>query len=408
MSDPTQATRTTASSGADGRGRVLYPATVLVAMGIGTLSLGIVFCASEVYQASPAQIGFLAATWSFHYILGCLLVRPLGQRLRPRDSIAVAAMLMGCAVLPIVFLHRLMPVFLCYAAYGIATAFFWPPLMGWLSTGSEGAQLNRTMGRFNLCWSGGGIVGPILAGVLSRYDPRLPVAAAGSFYLAAGLYVAWAGRGRADPVGVPPASCSSPDGALPPGPDEGGTVLRYPAWAGLFAAYLVLGLTFNVFPLAAQDQMGMSKPMVGVLLFIRALATTLTLLVLGRTTVWHFRISQMVIGLATFALLMVALPFGTSPVAVGLLLAAVGALAAHGYVNSLFHGVAGSRQRAVRMAIHEALLSAGLVVGGACGGVVFQLAGYTAVCHTAAGVLALTAAAAAILALRLRQATPRG
>ena len=403
-----QVTPATAGSSVDGRGRVIYPATVLVAMGIGTLSLGIVFCAAEVHKASPAQIGFLAATWSFHYILGCLLVRPLGRRLRPRDSIAVAATVMGLAVLPILFLHQLTPVFLCYAVYGIATAFFWPPMMGWLSMGCEGEQLNRTMGRFNLCWSGGSIAGPILAGVLARSNPRLPVAAAGVLYLAAGLYAAWAARGLTDAASGLAAGRPSPDDSVPPASDEDSTVLRYPAWAGLFAAYLVMGLTFNVFPLAAQDQMGMSKPMVGVLLFIRALATTLTLGVLGRTTAWHFRISQMVAGLALFALVMVALPFGTTPVAAGLLLAAVGALAAHAYVNSLYHGVAGSRQRAVRMAIHEALLSAGLVVGGACGGVVFQVAGYAAVCRTAAGALALTAAAAAVFALRLRQPQPRG
>jgi predicted MFS family arabinose efflux permease len=400
MSDQTQTTQAAAGSGGDGRGRVIYPATVLVAMGIGSLSLGIVFFAAEVLRASPAQIGFLAATWSFHYILGCFLVRPLGGRLRPRDSIAGAATVMGLAVLPILFLHHLAPIFLCYAVYGIATAFFWPPMMGWLSTGCEGEHLNRTMGRFNLCWSGGGIVGPVLAGVLARYNPRFPVAAAGLLYLAAGLYAAWAGRGLAAVASRPPAARPDPAAAAPPAGDDASTALRYPAWAGLFAAYLVMGLTFNVFPLAAQGQMGMSKPMVGLLLFFRALATSLALGVLGRTTAWHFRVGQMVAGLVLFALVMAALPLGTTPLAAGLLLAAVGALAAHCYVNSLFHGVAGSQHRAVRMAIHEALLSAGLVVGGACGGVVFQVAGYGAVCRTAAAVLALTAAAAAIFALR--------
>jgi predicted MFS family arabinose efflux permease len=390
MSDQRQA----AGSGAPGRGRVVYPATVLVATGIGTLALGIVFCAAEVHRATPAQIGFLAATWSFHYILGCLLVRPLSRHLRPRDSLAGAATVMGLAVLPIAFLHQLAPVFLCYAVYGLATAFFWPPLMGWLSTGLEGEALNRTMGRFNLCWSSGAIIGPVLAGVLAPYSPLLPVVAAGILYLAAGLGAAWAGRGLPDPASVPPAGRAAPASAPAAGAADLSTVLRYPAWVGLFAAYLVMGLTFNIFPLAAQGQMGMSKPMVGGLLFIRALATSLTLGALGRTTAWHFRGGQMVAGLALFALTMAVLPFGTTPLTAGLLLIAVGAMAALSYVNSLFHGVVGSQQRAVRMAIHEALLSAGLVVGGASGGVVFQAGGYAAVCRTGAGVLALAAATA--------------
>ena len=216
MSDPRQAIPARAGGGTDGRGRVIFPATVLVAMGIGVLSLGIVFCAADVYRASPAQIGFLAATWSFHYIIGCFLVRPLGRRLRPCDSVAAAATVMGLAVLPVVFLQQLTPVFLCYAVYGIATAFFWPPLMGWLATGIEGEQLNRTMGRFNLCWSGGAIAGPVLAGVLARYSPRLPVAAGAVLYLTAGLYAAWAARGLSAAVsGIPVAT---PSAAATPAP----------------------------------------------------------------------------------------------------------------------------------------------------------------------------------------------
>jgi DHA1 family multidrug resistance protein-like MFS transporter/DHA1 family quinolone resistance protein-like MFS transporter len=399
MSDAMQAAPPVGAGTADGRGRVVFPATVMVAMGIGTLSLGIVFFASEVHGASPAQVGFLAATWSLHYILGCLLLRRLGERLPPQHSMVLAAALMAGSVLLVLWLERLSHVFLCYAAYGLGTALFWPPLMGWLSTGSEGERLNRTMGRFNLCWSSGSIAGPVLAGVLAREDARLPVAAGGLLYLAAGLYSAWAARG----LPAPQRGSALPRGKGPSQAVETvdrSTRLRYPAWAGLFAAYLALGVTITVFPLAAQAHLGVGKPTVGGLLLVRALFTTLALGLLGRTTAWHFRAGQMGVGLLVFAVAMAALPLAGGPIAAGLVLGLVGALVAQCYANSLFHGVTGSPQRARRMATHEILLSAGLVAGGACGGVVYQAVGYGAVCAGVAGVLGAMAIAVFAFASR--------
>jgi DHA1 family multidrug resistance protein-like MFS transporter/DHA1 family quinolone resistance protein-like MFS transporter len=163
---------------------------------------------------------------------------------------------------------------------------------------------------------------------------------------------------------------------------------------GLFAAYLALGVLANVFPLQAQAHLGLSKPTVGGLMLVRALLTTLALGFLGRTTAWHFRAGQIGIGLVVFAVAMAGLPLAGGPVAAGAVLGLMGALVAQSYANSLFHGVTGSQQRARRMATHEMLLSIGLVVGGACGGVVYQTAGYGAICGGAAAVLGAAAVTA--------------
>jgi len=375
----------------------------MVATGIGTLGLGIVFFATEVHHASPAQVGFLAATWSFHYIVGCLLLRRLGEHLRPHHSMVAATAVMALCVLLILRLDRLGGVFVCYAVYGLGTSLFWPPLMGWLSTGNEGARLNRVMGRFNLCWSSGAIAGPVLAGVLARQDARLPVVAGGLLYLAAGLHVAWAGRGvTATPA--PPVPAAAGPGATAAVGDRG-TPLRYPAWAGLMAAYLALGVLLTVFPLEAQRHLGLSKPTVGGLMLVRALFTTLALGLMGRTTAWHFRTGQMGAGLALFAVTMAVLPLARGPLTAAAALGLMGALLAQSYANSLFHGVTGSLHRARRMAVHEVLLSVGLVVGGACGGTVYQHAGYGAVC----GGVAVALGAAALLAFAFpRHPAPDG
>ena len=55
------------------------------------MMLGIVFFASEVYGATPAQVGILSATWSASYVVGCLFLRPLSSRMLPRYSMIAAS-----------------------------------------------------------------------------------------------------------------------------------------------------------------------------------------------------------------------------------------------------------------------------------------------------------------------------
>ena len=55
-------------------------------------------------------------------------------------------------------------------------------------------------------------------------------------------------------------------------------------------------------------------------------------------------------------------------------LAKVGAglSAALSYAGGLFHGIAGSRRRAARMAIHESVLNGGYIVGASVTGLLYQ------------------------------------
>jgi predicted MFS family arabinose efflux permease len=71
--------------------------------------------------------------------------------------------------------------------------------------------------------------------------------------------------------------------------------------------------------------------------------------------------------------------FTSSPLVLAFLIAFIGALRALSYNSSLFHGVSGSINRTGRMAIHEALLAAGLIFGSSLGGVIYQKYSMTAV-----------------------------
>ena len=242
-------------------------------------------------------------------------------------------------------------------------------MIGWLSGELEGADLGRVMSRFNLSWSTGSIISLALAGWLSAKDTVLPLYAASGLSLLTSCLIAGAAlalpRVRGDryrAVG---------DGA--PQADVGGaTRLRYSAWVGVFASYLVLGVMLTIFPLSANEDLGISIGIIGILMLSRALFMAVGFGFLGRTTFWHYRSSQMLLSQLGIAGCLLAMIYVGRPLTIAPVLSIMGMLVALSYFNSMFHGMAGSANRASRSALHESLLSAGLGSGSALGGVIYR------------------------------------
>jgi predicted MFS family arabinose efflux permease len=87
----------------------------------------------------------------------------------------------------------------------------------------------------------------------------------------------------------------------------------------------------------------------------------------------------MLCGQGFLAGVLVWLAFARHPVLLGALLGGVGFCMGVSFFYSMFHGVSGSVDRAGMMAIHESLLSAGLITGSSAGGYVYQHASMGAV-----------------------------
>ena len=88
--------------------------------------------------------------------------------------------------------------------------------------------------------------------------------------------------------------------------------------------------------------------------------------------------------------------------AVCALLVTIGILMAQGYVHSLFHGLEGSTNRAARSALHESLLSGGLIIGASVGGFISQRHSLDAAYRTFIVVLLLAAAIQCVICLAVR------
>jgi DHA1 family multidrug resistance protein-like MFS transporter/DHA1 family quinolone resistance protein-like MFS transporter len=345
---------------------VIIPASFMNSLGIGTLSLGILFVVKDLYHAGPALVGSLGAAFSMSYFLGCIVLRSFARRFLPRTSMTI--MLLGSSFLLTGFLvwPGLWQAFAAYSLYGFLTAFFWPPVMGWLSKGLEGADLGRATSLFSVSWSVGGIFSSYMAGLLSEMGKMLPVIVTILLFLTNAVFI-WLSRSfvRDD---------SSDTGArrATETPVDRSTPLRYPAWLGAFLVYLVMGVVVNVFPVFARDELRMSESSVGLVLTVRSATTALGFFIMGRLTSWHFNRSLLPSLSLAVALALSLLVFQKTTMGFIVSFGVVGLLQAAVYTNSLFYATSGAPDRDKRASIHEALLTFGQVTGSISGGLLYQ------------------------------------
>jgi DHA1 family multidrug resistance protein-like MFS transporter/DHA1 family quinolone resistance protein-like MFS transporter len=354
-----------------GRPHVILPVSFLNSIAFTTVALGVVFYLRDEFGATAGTIGIASALYSLLYFAGCFLFRPLTRRMLPRYSLLVSSVL-GCAgVLSLQILTSAVAVTIVYGLLGLTVALFWPPIMGWLSVGADGQVLNRQISHFNLAWSAGSIVGPLAAGLLAQTDVRLPFLAAGALLFANAVMITVVSvffpTIRADRYlearrGTPVAQDAS-------------TPLRYPAWVSVIAAYTVLGAILVIVPIYGRDALGLTEGGVGLAFLVRGLATSVTFLVVGAMSWWHFRPAVLPVPVVGFALVAVGLAFAKSIGLYGILVAFAGVFAAVAYTSSVFHSAAGSPDRTRRMAVHEAVLTGGSVLGAAAGGWFYQTGG---------------------------------
>ncbi len=375
---------------------IINTAAFSMALTINAVNLALVFYSKERFLATPAQVGILNACYNISYLLACIGLRHVVSRLETRWSMILATGLFLSGVLFVYFSRTIGPAYFGQCIGGIGTAFYWPPLMGWLSAGLEGAALNRATGIYNLSWSTGSIISPMLTGYLSSRNASYPLLLGILSYLTAFAFfvlhrhhpmLVQAGRGG----GAGGAGGGGP--AAEAGRVGNGTVLRYPAWIGVACTWVGVGLILNIYPLAAEEVLGLDREKIGMLLLLRALATTLTMSLLGFCRFWHFQPRQLLVGHLAMGLAMLGLGLVRSVPAVAGLLILSGMMTGHAYTNSLFHGVSGSHDRTFRMAVHEILLSTGAVAGAMLGGVVYQHGGLFPACLLAAGVMAVAVGA---------------
>ncbi|UCB44802.1 MAG: MFS transporter [Spirochaetota bacterium] len=352
-----------------GKSSVIYPSTFLVSTGISIIELGIIFYIKDIFGATPSQVGYFTALWFFCYIIGCVFIRPIFKKVLPRYLLIGSTFFMFLFILLVLNTKTFIYAYMYFSLYGMAMSFFWPPIMGWLSQDIEGSQLGKSMSYFSLSWNVGLIIGPFLAGILSAISPEVPLWAGGLLCLLAAILITIASitlpKIRSD------KSLDTAQSGETPKTDTS-TLFRFPGWVGMFSTFVVIGVIVNIFPVFARDELLLKKEIIGILMQSRTFIGTFVFVILGHTTFWHFRVSQMIVGQICLACAIFFMMFISSPLLLVLFISLLGALRAISYSNSFFHGVSGSINRTRRMAIHEALLASGIICGSLLGGLLYQ------------------------------------
>ena len=352
-----------------GKTHLILPSSFLFYTTLIVTTFSMIFYARDRFGASAAAIGWLAALPHLCYFCGCFLLRPVYRYLAPRHWLIASSGSAALLLAGMLSVRSLSMLFFLYGLFGLIQSLFWPPLMGWLSYAKERRALTTALGRFNFAWSGGNIVAPFLAGCLLQRALALPFQIAALIMIGISLSVSLASlisrKIRND-------RHKESIGDEQDIPEDRSTPLRYPAWIGLFSAYVILGITMSIFPLYLREEIGLPETRIGTLLLLRALFSTGVFVLLARLSFWQFNARLMIAGQAAIIPAAAARAWVRSMPALALVLAGFGALFALSYNNSLFHGVSGCPRRATRMAVHEGLLTAGMVTGSALGGLLYQ------------------------------------
>lgn len=351
---------------------IVCPSALVMGVTTNCLNFALVFYAHDKFGADTFQASLFGSLYSLSYLLCCSFGGKLLQKIPPLRSILLAISFVFIGLWLMLKAPTLTIAYIVQTGIGISISLFWPQLMGWLSSGQEGKQLARATSFFNFSWSTGTIVAPFLAGFLSDLNGVYPLYACLAFTAVNGIYVASAGyRLQHDETATAAATTTSSTAAQQQLGDHSPTI-RFPAWYGLVCAWFAIGFLYNSYPLMAEQSLGFSRQHIGNLILLRALFATIMMTAMGFCSFWQFRYWQLIAGHLLLAVNMLLFGFASSSVSITMLISMSGILCAHAYTNSMFHGISGSTNRTLRMAIHEAALSIGAVIGGAATGWLFE------------------------------------
>jgi len=394
----------------------LFGAAFLMAFAIQLWWLALPFIGKSL-GASDAQIGLAFAANMLTYAVALLLACAVLERFNPKRQTQCGAALAGLAVLLMAVVLPLCrlgvalpgPIYLIAVAagiFGLATTFFWPPLVGWLSLGVHGQQLNARLGVFSISWSLATFLGPLIGGYLVEFNLSLPVFLAVAVLLATFTALSLCpkpphpGATSQPPPGpsldgakarVDQVQATTPQGDLPPWTSPGETSDRelLPAvgppnarlaraflWMSrlaLFGSFACVGLFRTQLALLFTIDLGFSESTFGLLVAVMAASSVVLYAIIGRTPRWHYRLGWFVAAqvLTLAALLTVSV---CSSLWLFFLAATVlGVGYGFAYASHLFYATSANSKRSTSMAIHELTLAAGMALGAYGGGYLSDL-----------------------------------
>ena len=322
---------------------------------------------------SDFQVGLCTGLLFAGYVTALILSKHLLDRFDLKKSSLFAAAAIAAvtaAACLVVFLaeknigrNSAIPVIIAGAAgTGVMTVLFWPQLVGWLSKGHEGPQLNRRLGIFNISWSLGGIISPYIGGQLVEVGSVLALATATAMMILSFLSIFFA---------RPPAAAAANV------KNNGNNKIQHPLlhrrfmWASriaLLTVFICMGLARTQLAVLFKFNLSFSEADYGIVIVIMNLTSFVVFLAATRSNAWHYLrwlfFSQQSLLLLSMLVILNCTGFPQLAMATAM----VGGSQAFIYSSHLYYAISGASRRSGQMAVHEITLSFGMIIGSLFGG----------------------------------------
>jgi len=362
---------------ADRLDRAIYVAAFFAALSLGVWFIAMPFIVVKHLKGSDADAGLCTGLHMASYMVGCVVTGPVLHRFDNRRLIQLGvgcmAFFMG-VMIAVIGLHTLgvwqgetvsLLIGVCGLS-GLTMAVVWPCMAGLLSTGHEGARLNRRFGLFNVSWSFATFLGPLLGGLLIRIGPIWPLLVAG---LSLTVTFAAISAVRGGSGAVSETGRAKQDAPRANGPEASLIRFRWTARIALLTSFFCVGVIRNYLPLLLHLDLNQPEPVCGLVIATFSFANFVMYFTAGRIAAWHYNLP--IFGLAQLLILISVLIISQSfalPIFI-LLIVIFGLAQAFVYASHAFYGVSGGKKRSGLMAIHELVIGAGMSSGFLAGGV---------------------------------------
>ena len=341
-------------------------------------------------------VGLAASTYTLAFFLGCMFLYPIYERFSGHVLIGASFLGMSLAVLALLQAEATWLIFLCLALYGFFMSLLWAPLEAWLMDTADERSINGIIGSFNLSWSLGVGLSPLITTWIVSMDPRDVFIIGIAVFIMLWLTTSVLAR-FCRPRPAQEAASSDPTiGAS----SRRILAIRVVSWSVAFMAYAVQAILLNILPMFAKDVLHLPEQMSGTILFLRGMAACASFFYLAHSSWWQLRFSRIIAAEAVMAAMMVILCLVRSTAAIAATVLAYGMLFSLCVSFSSFHSACGIGDKVRTMRIHEGVINLGSVVGTALGGIIYEKAGYASVWVAFLAILLLMLAVQIIYYLR--------
>lgn len=341
-----------------------YLAAFLVSTTLGAvLSIGVPLFAGKQLNAGPLFLGCLGALGALFYAPFVVVFGRLIDRFNRKLLLVVGCGLFSLTYILMSRVKYLYQIPLIYPLGSIGMAMFWPSIQSWLALGLDRERLSRSLGIFNVSWSAGWMIGPLIGGLLYEVGYKLP------FFFASTLAILTIVLLARQPLILEKAAEIR---EIPSFEKESGVMGRRAflraALVANFMSWFFIGIMRSLFPKLATD-LGMGSITIGGLVFCFGLSQTVTFIILRRTQRWQYRLMPLVsiqcLGLGGLLIIFIS----RSAIAFSPAFVLLGICCGMTYFSSIFYSLHGHLDKGRKSGVHEACIGSGCLFGPLIGGI---------------------------------------